>query len=159
MEDRTRAIIELLAVAEWFSSVGQPVSEVVTQVSSWSMAFELCDTLEWENTEIEARNELLSAMHLHNKNLEWNPPFGEISSTTGPLVRQKLAQFSEQSNLQLPKTFVSSVRWSITTIAMSTEFSHIFTPTFYADLAYWYVKGHFPCGWDGDYPQGRLIIY
>lgn len=32
-------------------------------------------------------------------------------------------------------------------------------PGFFAAQAYWYSVGHFPCGWDGEFPAGTRIIY
>lgn len=29
----------------------------------------------------------------------------------------------------------------------------------YMGLMEWYRLGHWPCGWDGTYPKGRLIVY
>ena len=42
---------------------------------------------------------------------------------------------------------------------MEAEFADVYPPGFYASQAYWYVKGHFPCGWQGEFPNGTLIIY
>ena len=27
------------------------------------------------------------------------------------------------------------------------------------DMWYWYRAGHWPCGWEGEWPDGRLIVY
>jgi len=27
------------------------------------------------------------------------------------------------------------------------------------DMWYWYQRGHWPCGWEGDWPEGRLIVF
>ncbi len=35
----------------------------------------------------------------------------------------------------------------------------VYPPGFYASQAYWYASGHFPCGWRGKVPQGKLIVY
>ena len=31
--------------------------------------------------------------------------------------------------------------------------------TFFRDLIYWYSLGHFPCGWQGEHPEGKLIVF
>jgi hypothetical protein len=35
----------------------------------------------------------------------------------------------------------------------------VYPPGFFASNAYWYIKGHFPCGWEGEFPKGTLVIY
>jgi hypothetical protein len=35
----------------------------------------------------------------------------------------------------------------------------LYPPSFFASNAYWYVMGHFPCGWRGEFPKGQLVIY
>jgi len=32
------------------------------------------------------------------------------------------------------------------------------TEVFY-EMWYWYQAGHWPCGWEGEWPQGRLIVF
>jgi hypothetical protein len=32
-------------------------------------------------------------------------------------------------------------------------------PGAYRGLAYWYLHGRFPCGWDGQPPNGKMIVY
>jgi hypothetical protein len=27
------------------------------------------------------------------------------------------------------------------------------------DMWYWYRQGHWPCGWEGDWPEGRLVVF
>ena len=31
--------------------------------------------------------------------------------------------------------------------------------TYYMLPASWIFKGHFPCGYEGEYPDGKLVIY
>jgi len=52
------------------------------------------------------------------------------------------------------------VQWEILGVCMEAEYADVYPPGFYASQAYWYVKGHFPCGWEGgEFPKGKLIIY
>jgi hypothetical protein len=43
--------------------------------------------------------------------------------------------------------------------AAAVEISIRSASTFFIDLMKWYPLGHFPCGWDGQYPVGKLIVY
>ena len=59
----------------------------------------------------------------------------------------------------LPKVFEDTVQWDILGVCMEAEYADIFQPGFYASQAYWYINGHFPCGWEGKFPNGKLIVY
>jgi hypothetical protein len=41
----------------------------------------------------------------------------------------------------------------------AVEISNASTQTFFTDLMKWYRLGHFPCCWEGKYPEGKLIVY
>jgi hypothetical protein len=74
-----------------------------------------------------------------------------------PLVKQKIAPVVVSH--QLDKTFEDTVQWDILSVAIEAEYADVYPPGFFASQAYWYVHGHFPCGWQGDFPDGTLMIY
>lgn len=60
----------------------------------------------------------------------------------------------------LPKIFLDMVDWDILHLCMEAEYAEVYPPGFYASQAYWYMQGHFPCGWQGPFPKGgKLVIY
>jgi len=59
----------------------------------------------------------------------------------------------------LPKAFEDTVQWDIIHLCMEAEYADVYPPGFYASQGYWYAKGHFPCGWQGEFPLGTRIIY
>jgi hypothetical protein len=61
---------------------------------------------------------------------------------------------------KLPKIFLDTVDWDIINLCIECEFADFVPPGFYVGQAYWYVVGHFPCGWSGPLSRGgRIIIY
>jgi hypothetical protein len=87
----------------------------------------------------------------------WNEIVVEVKTVSDPLVRQKTEKVVRENGL--PPVFEASVRWDITGVCMEAEYADVFKPGWFAAQAYWYVNGHFPCGWEGDYPKGKLVIY
>ena len=73
------------------------------------------------------------------------------------LVQEKCQQVVEENNL--PQVFLDTVDWDIIGVLMEAEYADVYPPGYYASQAYWYVHGHFPCGWQGKFPKGKLIIY
>jgi hypothetical protein len=59
----------------------------------------------------------------------------------------------------LPKVFEDTVQWDVLHLCMEAEYADVYPPGFFASQAYWYVAGRFPCGWEGKFPAGRLVVY
>jgi hypothetical protein len=82
----------------------------------------------------------------------------EVKKFTEPLVERKIADVVREHNL--PKIFADQVRFDIAGICVESECADVYPPSFFMSNGYWYVNGHFPCGWRGDFPpQGQLVIY
>ena len=163
MHARTAATLETLETAEWFANVGTYVdleqkSKFIV-LSSWKEAIEHCGSIEWENLCLEAANQYrlrLSERSMERLN-QWNDIVDQIKVVTLPLVRQKIEVVVRKHGL--PKVFEDTVQWDILHVCMEAELADIYQPGFYASQAYWYLKGHFPCGWEGRFPEGKLILY
>jgi hypothetical protein len=87
----------------------------------------------------------------------WNEIVIEIKKITEPFVRQKIEVVVKEHDL--PPVFEHCVQWDVLHVCMEAEYADVFPPAYYASQAYWYVKGHFPCGWEGEFSKGKLIIY
>jgi len=89
---------------------------------------------------------------------DWNKIVVELKQITMPFVQRKIEAVARENNLA--KAFENAVQWDILHLCMESEYADICPPGFYAGQAYWYTKGHFPCGWkDEPLQEGRPIIY
>jgi hypothetical protein len=163
MHPRTTATLEKLEQAEWFANVGtyagiEDRSKIVL-LSSWQEAIQHCSSVEWENLGLEAANQYRERLLERSKDRYniWNEIVEQLKPTTIPFVKRKIEAVVRVHNL--PQVFEDTVQWDILHVCMEAEYADVYHPGYYASQAYWYVKGHFPCGWDGDFPQGKLIIY
>jgi hypothetical protein len=159
MHPRTRATLDRLEQVDWFIAVGQPVHGPFIVVRSWEEAVTSCGSLEWENLLLDAVNRYRSlvALKAPERIQNWNDINEEMKAVTFPLVRSKIARVAQEFGL--PKVFEDTVQWDILSVCMEAEYADVQPPGFYASQAYWYVNGRFPCGWNGDFPDGMLIIY
>ncbi len=159
MHPRTVATLEKLDRVEWFSSVGVCDTQNAIVLSSWPEAVDHCSSLDWENLCLEAANQLRERILERSKERfnQWGEVAREVKPVAEALVQRKVAAVVREH--QLPKVFVDTVNWDIVHLCMEAEYADVFPPAFYASQAYWYVKGHFPCGWQGEFPNGKLIIY
>lgn len=73
------------------------------------------------------------------------------------LLRARVESVAEQH--KLPEQFVTAVRWDVLHLYMESEYADVHPPGFFSAQACWYSVGHFPRGWDGDFPSGTRVIY
>jgi hypothetical protein len=156
---RTQATFAELEQAEWFAAVGVKDTSTAIVLSSWREAVAHCGSTTWQDTILEARNQYCERLAERSQARfnQWNEIVVPLKALTMPLVVRKTADVC--SRHQLPKVFVDTVQWDILHVCMEAEYADVYPPGFYASQAYWYVKGHFPCGWQGEFPKGKLIVY
>lgn len=156
---RTIATLTELEKASWFSRVGVRDTLGAIVLSSWAEAIEHCSSLDWENLCLEACNQYRERLLERDpRSLDtWNERVVSIRPRVEELVRSKAEKFVAEHNL--PDVFEDTVQWDILNVCMEAEYADVCPPGFYASQAYWYVNGHFPCGWQGDFPEGTLIVY
>jgi hypothetical protein len=156
---RTMATIQQLDESAWFSQVGRRDSDYPIVLGSWEEAIESCQSGEWDGLCLEAANQYrMRILERSRERFEaWNTVIVELKRHTVPLVERKTREAVKDE--RLIKQFIGNVQWDILHLCAEAEYADVFPAGFYASQAYWYVKGHFPCGWQGVFPEGRLIIY
>ena len=159
MHPRTKATLEDLRRVDWFRHVGVRDTEAADILSSWQEAIESCSSLEWENLCLEAVNQYCARLveRSPERFREWNDIVDRVKPLTEELVQEKTKKAIEENDL--PQVFLDTVGWDILHLCVEAEYADVYPPGFYASQAFWYVKGHFPCGWKGEFPEGRLVIY
>ncbi|HLH96326.1 MAG TPA: hypothetical protein VKW08_14525 [Xanthobacteraceae bacterium] len=159
MYSRTIARIEKLEKASWFSRIGVAAGASVAAVSSWPEAITCCDTKEWTDLRQEMLNQYGVYIHQHHRERlqDWNERIQAIKKLTEPLVERKTAPVIREN--ALPDIFRTRVRFDVAIFCMEAEYDDICPPGFFTRLGSWYLDGHFPCGWWGLFPEGKLIVY
>lgn len=159
MHPRTIATLNDLRLAAWFCRVGVRDTESAEVLPSWSAAVESCSSVEWENLCLEAVNRYCEKLveRAPDRFRLWNAVVNEVKPAVQELVREKAGPTIERHSL--PKVVGDCIEWDVLHVCMEAEYADIYPPGFFASQAYWYVQGHFPCGWRGDFPKGKLVIY
>lgn len=150
---------------DWFANVGRPTDFTLTMpvefLSSWQAAAEHSAKPEWENVELEAQNQLTLWLHQNARDRfrQWNELVQlHKQATINPLVESRIAPL--ERGLGIPHTLAPSIEWDILGALMENSFLDLNHPAlFFLEIFIVYEGGHFPCGWDGDWPDGRLIVY
>lgn len=150
---------------DWFSQVGEPpelnLTMPVLQVGSWAMAIECCRNAVWENAELHAQNQLTMWLHNHDRAhyQRWNEFVDKHKvEVVAPLTETVLLPFQQRYGLD--NVIVQSVQWDILGALMeNTYLSSGHHSYFFLELLWVYEAGHMPCGWEGEWPLGELLVY
>jgi hypothetical protein len=161
MTDSSKATIERLTNTRWFSHVGQTTSdEAVAQVKSWEEALQDDGTDRWGNVRLTAANALRSSVRAAEEGRYrlWNKLAAEIRPMIVAMATDKVGKVVSEPRLQ---AIISDLaQWDLLYFLMVVEYGDVVPHQgFYNQLGSWYLSGHFPCDWRGQYPEGQLVIY
>jgi len=159
MHERTKATLSELEAAKWFDAVGKPVEPGVITVSSWEEAIIYTSAPEWKEL-IMAQSDWLSSQlfSLSPEYLDkWNDIVDEIEPVALNLVARKICKVVKDNHL--PSVFNYLIGCQIFGLLMEAEYADLVAPRFFAGLSYWYSHGHYPCGYERDFPDMTLIVY
>lgn len=159
MNQSTEAMVARLHAVELFAAVGQPVADDYSLVRSWPEAVRHSASDRWESIEQEEDNRLSQAVFNVSRELfqRWNDVVRELKQHIIPFVSDAVAKLGIEADIA--RQVVDSANWDLLGLLLESEYSTIVEPGFFSRIGHWYLLGHFPCGWDGDYPTGRLVLY
>lgn len=150
---------------DWFSHCGERCSLALSMeprwVTSWSQAIETCKELVWENVQLEAQNQLTLWLHLndHENYQKWNEIVAaHKTAVVNPITEKAIAPFQNRHGLDA--VLVHSVQWDMLGAMMENSYmTSGHSAFFFLELLIVYEAGHFPCGWEGEWPVGRLLVF
>ena len=156
---QTEVTLKELRNAPWFTAVGQPDVQHAKILQSWREALTFCADRKWEDMCLDAANQLTVQLFQQHRERykEWGKIAQDVRAVVDELLAEKVRPFIQMHHL--PETLVNHVGWDISHLLMESEYADVIPPSFFAGLGFYYVKGHFPCSWEGEYPKGRLIVY
>lgn len=126
-----------------------------------SEAVESCTDGAWASVELEAQNQLSLWLHQHDRESfqRWNELVNHHKAVLiNPLTERHWGPYQQAH--RLGRAVVQSVRWDILGALMENSYmgsGH--RCFFFLELLSVYEAGHFPCGWRGEWPSGKLVVY
>lgn len=157
---------EHLAVLEkinWFNNCGQKVkyssTKSLKRLESLAESITSCNSIEWENFQLEKRNDLTLFLNRTRKNefTEWNTVTIALKNYLEDRIFKTIREKLIESDL--PDSILDSVKWDILSYCQEVAYKKCNIPTFYSHLIPIYSNGHLPCGYEGDFPNGKILIY
>ncbi len=132
----------------------------VEYVDSEKKAKRMISSVKWENICLEVSGdftEFLSRNHKDIFNKNWNVVVRQIKSKYMNEIQTKV-----EMNWKDEKTkqrVIDDVQFNILTLFMIDYYSDYYQSDFFDRMLKIYLAGHLPCGWIGEYPNGKFIVY
>ena len=113
----------------------------------------------WEDATLEAHNELNIFMRQKHpgKSSDWNSVAQEAMEFLQEKVDPSLIQAAEKHGLG--KEFLDAAHWNLQGAILEQHYKKYRPPLFFLKMLTVYEQGHFPCGWSGKWPSGKLMVH
>jgi hypothetical protein len=164
LSDSVYRVIEVLNQVKWFENCGKPLDlepsmiGKIEQCLSWEEAIQESEKYEWKCIKNEAINQISEYLDTHHRKVyqNWNIVIGEIQPILDAVYEKKIMiNLTGKSNNEAGK----SIRRDVLRLLLETHWSYLVEPVFFTPVTFWYIKGHFPCGWRGNFPDGKLLVF
>jgi len=133
--------LEELDIIPWFKTIGEPLHiQEVKQVFSWNDAWEHLQNENWINASF------------HHPVDSMNPIWDVAYDRALEIVSKSINYHELEEGISVADAVAYDVAAAAVELATGS-------PDFFTNLIGWYRLGHWPCGWEGEYPKGKLIVY
>jgi len=150
---------------DWYSHCGEPLSinlsMPVVPVRGWPESTAIDSHSAWGNVQFDAQCQL--RLWCRDQDPHYHPRWDELiirfkATVIGPLIEEKWGPYQRQHGIQdeVLKSTTRDIYGALMENGFLTSGHQCF---FFLELLLVYEAGHFPCGWDGDWPQGALVVY
>ena len=157
MDISQQAVVRLQAI-RWLHRAGQrDALEDVRQLYCERDCLASIGAPAWEDVTLEARNEITGylAARSYHASSGWNVLAHVAKERLEKEVFPHLPAFITDNRLVM-----NSVEWDLHAYLMEDAYaSKLKKPLFFESLVRIYEAGHIPCGWGGEWPDGKLMIY
>ena len=159
-----KAMIDELLNCKWLQNCGEQKDihydfDVFFQ-HDYNKAIRTITSTDWENICLEERGNITGHLAVYNKdvyNKNWNQLAKKIKSEVLPQILEKIREGI--SIKCLPESVIEDIKFNLVTILISDSFSDYYKSDFYNRMFRIYTSGHLPCGWEGEFPSGQIIVY
>ncbi len=162
----TKELLSLAAIlqrAAWYANVNKPSSldHTVTRVNSWNEAWIILGDLDEvrytvHGSLVAACGTIDHALHRDPQRRTWARTFRQWSHAAFTIPAPPRAPSWSRDQFALALDYpVDVIEYAILEIAVSD----VVDCTYFREHFQWFAYGYFPCGWDGEWPAGKLRVF
>ncbi|WP_409310354.1 hypothetical protein [Pectobacterium sp. B1J-3] len=151
--------VNRLIKINWFSHVGdQFFVPNVKVANSFGEAMLFLSSPDWENVTLEESNDMSGYLSIKYPSAlqEWNSLAIDAKTFWRDELSKRIPDLDGFDNVLL----LQCIEWDIIHYLIEDAYKDkIKKSLFFDSLICIYESGHIPCGWDGNWPNGNLVVY
>ena len=159
-----KEILERIKSIKWFINCGKNITENINfekkYIKNWKNAIEMIKGDNWNNITLEANNILAEFLDnkFHSDFQNWNKIVRDGKLFLKENIEQELSKSCKENKIN--NDFLRSVLWDLLGAIMEDTYKKCKKrPVFFLHLLEIYESGNLPCGWEGKWPDGKLIVF
>lgn len=151
-------MIERCHRIDFWTNVGKPYRHGFPRVRSWEEALDVERKFNWSNVKLRAANDIRNVLRTTSRDeyRRWNA-IVDLARPKVEAIADPAAKVIDEEELQT--RLRDMVRWDLLHALVEHEYRTLGVAFFYRNLVEVYEAGHFPCSWEGEFPDGRLVVY
>lgn len=160
-----REFIEEILNCQWLQRCGEKDSFKfdVEYLDSKSDIEKNINSAKWENLCLDRMGDFTTYLlkkHKAEYNKYWNDEIRIIKKEYISEISEKVNQSLLNKGFNdLAVSILDDIKMNILSIFMLEYYSYYYSSDFYNNMLEIYLTGHLPCGWTGNYPEGKFIIF
>jgi len=149
---------ERVKVIDWFNQLGTPPLQANYISVDQNNFIKSIESIEWENATLEARNEITGFLSTKHKIIFQNWNF--LADEAKDFVENSIIPLIPSIDHIDMNIVLTNLKWDLVNYLIEDAYKDKLRMTlFFNNLLSIYESGHIPCGWDGQWPNGQLIVY
>ena len=157
-----KEFVESILNCQWLQRCGQKDSLgfEVEYLDNKKEVEKNINSVKWENICLDKKGDFTTYLFKNHK-AEYNKYWNDEVET---IKEQYLSKITEKVNMALTNSGLSvdildDINMNLLSIFMLEYYSEYYSCDFYNKMLKIYLAGHLPCGWIGEYPDGKFIVY
>ena len=159
---RSIALLQNLKTANWLEHCGRQPNDVDLKSYRFvdkAEARKLILSKHWDDTLIDARNGCSSLLP-QSELKRWNDIAKIVREKIhaigcANIASELIAEHFDLKVREVEQTVIDYIHFA----CVELEYEGFLKPGFFAELCHICLLGRLPCGLEGDFPEGRLIVY
>ncbi|MEW5289573.1 hypothetical protein ABW286_10345 [Erwinia papayae] len=143
----------------WFSDIGRPIPQnSYLQAQNLKAAEMSLGSPEWENATLEESNKITGYLSVKEIIIfqEWNNLIKSAKVFFKNNILTLVPDLDGFDNILMKQC----IEWDIVHYLVEDAYKDkLKSDLFFSELLSVYESGHIPCGWNGKWPSGQLIVF
>jgi len=155
----SRTAVKRLQNIPWFTNTGKGgYLNNIKKITAESDFISRITSDDWENVSLQAGNAITGYLAIKQslKYQNWN----DLVKEAKEIIDIEIIPFMKNPTSLDDDILFNNEKWDLVSFLAEDAYkSYLPNSQFFGRLMMIYENGYIPCGWEGQWPSGRLVIY